>query len=808
MGIEEKMNQKLNKYPWLKRKVKRVYQYIMYSISSKQKCEGDIVKVSPDDPESEYFFGYYDKSPWDKSGRYLVCLKAKNTWSNPAPSESAEILLIDTLNGNKARTIASTNSWNVQQGCMMQWLGPNFDSEIIYNDFRQGEYCSVIKNVFSGEERTLCAPVYSVSSDGKFALTLDFSRLHSLRPGYGYSNKEDSTKMQKVPNGACIWKLDITNNELTAILDYKDLVKLQPRQCMENAQHKVNHIMINPENDRFMFLHRWIDGGRKYTRLITANIDGNGLYVLSDDDMVSHCCWKDSSHILAFERKKAIGNGYFLMEDMTQNFVHKWTHITCDGHPSYSPNGQLVLTDSYPNRKRISTLRLLTQNHSIVIGKVFSPFKYDNETRCDLHPRWSRDGKKVCFDSVHEGKRGVYEIEINNRFEICEKKESNENGRGEKAEKIKIVFLVTSFRKSGPMNVVLNIVKNMDTDKFEIIVMSIYEETKDTMLKEFLPYVEQALFCKVSKKDVLSGKLYNLEKAMDRIEPDIIHSTGVFADYAISKIKKYQQLIILHNNAFEDYKAKYGKLKGNVLLIMQLYAIRNATKVVTCSESLAKIYKEKCKLKFDFVSNGIDTTKYTISTQEEKRALREKLNISKDGIVFIFTGQLIKRKNVDFLLKNFSATFKKDDNVQFIVLGDGPLKNELQEKYAKDERIIFYGNVENVSDFLRAADIYASASLSEGLPNGVLEAMACGLPVVLSDIEQHKEILQVSNESGYLFELNNKYDLRKKINLILTSDIEQLGIKARNTVSEHFDARKMSSRYQDIYLKLVNEKQV
>ena len=46
------------------------------------------------------------------------------------------------------------------------------------------------------------------------------------------------------------------------------------------------------------------------------------------------------------------------------------------------------------------------------IAKVFSPFKYDNDTRCDLHPRWSRDGRKVCFDSVFVGHRGLYVVNV------------------------------------------------------------------------------------------------------------------------------------------------------------------------------------------------------------------------------------------------------------------------------------------------------------------------------------------------------------------------------------------------------------
>jgi len=73
----------------------------MYAISPKIKCEGDIIRVSPEDRSYEYFFGYYDKSPWDSFDRFMLCLRANNTWSEVSPKESADILIIDTEKNEK-----------------------------------------------------------------------------------------------------------------------------------------------------------------------------------------------------------------------------------------------------------------------------------------------------------------------------------------------------------------------------------------------------------------------------------------------------------------------------------------------------------------------------------------------------------------------------------------------------------------------------------------------------------------------------------------------------------------------------------
>ncbi len=428
MSIEQKINYQLNKYPITKKFIKRCYQLAMYSISPKIKSVGNIVCASPND-NSEYFFGYYDKSPWDASGRYMICMRAKDTSSKPDPIGAADILLLDVSNlpedfnpvgGKKVKHIATTHSWNVQQGCMAMWLGPSFESHILYNDMREGNYCSVILEITTGQERILPMPCYTVSSDGKTALCLDMSRLHNLRPGYGYAALPEKTKGVALPQTTAVWKMDIETGEVKELLKYTDFVSFQPRPEMleTDSVHKVNHLMLSPNGKRFMVLYRWFNSQRKYTRLITCNIDGEDMYVLSDDDMVSHCFWKNDDEIIAFENKHDGGTGYYLMKDKTQEYQHLWGHISNDGHPSYSPlNDGTVVFDSYPDKRRMQEIKIAkdtdVEGKDIkVIAKVFSPFKYDNDTRCDLHPRWSRDGKKVCFDGTFEGHRGLYIVSL------------------------------------------------------------------------------------------------------------------------------------------------------------------------------------------------------------------------------------------------------------------------------------------------------------------------------------------------------------------------------------------------------------
>lgn len=466
MGIEQIINQKLNEHPILKKKIKKVYQRTMYAISPKIKLEGDVVRVSPDDLKHEYFFGYYDKSPWDATDRYMLCMKANDTWSDVSPKEIAKIILIDTKHDNKVVTLAETHSWNVQQGCMLQWVGPEYKDRILFNDCRNGQYCSVIlklefpkngnlDNLKVTEEKVIPAPVYSVASDGTFALTLDFSRLYRLRPGYGYYNVPEETADEKLPDKPCIWYVNLITGEVKPILKYTDFANFQPRPEMEGAEHKVNHIMLSPNGKRFMVLYRWFTGQRKYTRLITCNVDGTDMYILSDDDMVSHCCWRTDKQIFAFENKKhglkgdKVGNGYYLMKDKTQEYRRFWPGIDYDGHPSYSPDGSKIVFDRYPDRARITEIMVSDaknrKNSGVkTIARMFAPFKYDNDTRCDLHPRWNRAGDKVCFDSVFEGHRGLYVIDVDT---INSNRNCLSNSEADNGEKIrrKVCILLSTY---------------------------------------------------------------------------------------------------------------------------------------------------------------------------------------------------------------------------------------------------------------------------------------------------------------------------------------------------------------------------
>lgn len=412
MGVLNDVAYRLRKNPKLKQKLKDMYQYVGNFLSDKKSVPDAIEQVSSN--EKEHLFGYYDKKPWNKQEDKMIYLEVENCYKEVAPLEPAKIILKD-LKTQEETVLETSKTWNIQQGNMLQWLGPEFNQKIIYNDFIDGKLKSVVLDIETKEKKYFDLPIYDIDKKGEFALSLDFFRLHRLRPGYGYSNLEDRTKEDKCPDEYCIWKLNVKENQVEGILKYTDLYNFEHKKTMEGAEHKVNHIMINPSGNRFMFLHRWLLDGVKYTRLLTCDMDGKNLYNLLDEDMVSHCTWKDDTHILGWAHKNETGNHYYLLTDQEKQAEKIEDRLlNVDGHPSYAEDGSFFITDTYPDFKRKQKIFLydLEKKVSQEIVSVYAPIRYLNDLRCDLHPRINYVGNQICFDSCKDGKRQVYVINI------------------------------------------------------------------------------------------------------------------------------------------------------------------------------------------------------------------------------------------------------------------------------------------------------------------------------------------------------------------------------------------------------------
>lgn len=382
-------------------------------MSEKNIVNESVVRVT--DGSGHYFFGYYDKSPWDTSGRWILGMRVGFMGHAPDGTEVAEVGLIDTESEYAWRPFAETRAWNWQQGCMLQWLGGHGAGEVIFNDREGDQFVARIVNPWTGQSRTLSRPVYAVDPLGRHAVSVNFSRLHHQRPGYGYAGVEDRWKKDAEPQDDGLYFLDLSSGESRLILSIAQAAAYQRKSEFDQKIHRFNHIQFNRSGDRFAFLHRYQTGpgsGHR-TRLMELGVQGEGLRCVSDHDMISHYDWNHRGEILAWARRHGVGDHYYLFSGDGEPEVIGESLFEDDGHCSFSPDDQWMLTDSYPDERSHRSLMLyhFKDRRRVDLGSFYSMPLLD-EIRCDLHPRWSRDGKRICFDSTHEGSRQMYVLDL------------------------------------------------------------------------------------------------------------------------------------------------------------------------------------------------------------------------------------------------------------------------------------------------------------------------------------------------------------------------------------------------------------
>lgn len=375
------------------------------------------------DPAGQIYFGYYDITPFSKDNQLLLAVRTPKHNAPPKPGETISVGYFDWTSDTKFRAVDVTSTWCWQQGCRLQWLPPSENELVIYNKLVDGRYGCVVQDVRTGRiEREYHSPVYSLESGGRWAVFPNFSRLNRLRPGYGYVDLPDNSQGDGAPADDGIFLLDMETGKAELIVALRDLAALEPDPSMPGAEHYVNHLCFSPSGKKFLFFHLWDAADRSFARLMTCDRTTGALEVIEDKGKVSHYAWRDEDQLLGtfiYENKRAQYQLYAAGQIGYETLLGD--RLNRDGHPSYSPDGSLILTDTYADERGDQCLMLIDQRREVTeLGRFHSPImirmRHHGEARCDLHPRWDRQGKHICFDSAHDGARALYVMDLPREF--------------------------------------------------------------------------------------------------------------------------------------------------------------------------------------------------------------------------------------------------------------------------------------------------------------------------------------------------------------------------------------------------------
>lgn len=379
-------------------------------------------KLSPDD--GHYFFGYYDRCPWDAGEEYHLALKIGQIERLPQPGEIAEIGLLDRKNPGKFQKLTETLAWSPQQGSMTVWL-KNQPGCFLYNDIEADRAVSRIYRVGQGVIRTISPAVYTTSPDGKWAVCLNFARIP--RRGYSYAMTPLPAERHPDIDRDGIFLMNLENFETKLLVSYRQMIELHPSAYeLDGLYLWLNHAIFNCNSNRLLWLFRQCPDERRpkwKTYMYTCNLDGGELRCPLPDfywnGTISHQIWGRTEHeILIDANWRNRGSEYLVFEEEDRppraKLISRGQQLM--GHLIFSPDGKTMLADTYPDADGIQTLGLVES----ATGKILrlGQFRHHRapgaieEVRCDLHPRWSASGRLVTVDSIDDGMRGIYLLEL------------------------------------------------------------------------------------------------------------------------------------------------------------------------------------------------------------------------------------------------------------------------------------------------------------------------------------------------------------------------------------------------------------
>jgi len=220
----------------------------------------------------------------------------------------------------------------------------------------------------------------------------------------------------------------------------------------------------------------------------------------------------------------------------------------------------------------------------------------------------------------------------------------------------------------------------------------------------------------------------------------------------------------------------------------------------------------KKKFKAGFIKKvngvGIDLNKFIPQTVEKKKELRKKYGYDENDFILIYVGELNHNKNQGLIINVVDVLKNKISNIKLLLVGDGNLMGQYMNQVKKlnlEEYINFLGYRKDIPNLMAISDIAVSASRREGLPVNVMEAMATGLPLVVTDCRGNHDLIR-NGENGYVVDINDVENFANVIEELYSS--QELREKFRQKSQEfikQYSIESVMKEMNEIYVKYLME---
>jgi len=292
---------------------------------------------------------------------------------------------------------------------------------------------------------------------------------------------------------------------------------------------------------------------------------------------------------------------------------------------------------------------------------------------------------------------------------------------------------------------------------------------------------------------------------------DFLHSHGAYYTDAIVGLfgplfgmKTLAKASLANNDLYSIGNSLYGRLHG--LMIRRIDACIAISRDLQTEFLGAGVAREKTL----FMPNGVDTERFRPASPEEKRALRMKIDLPLDKPVALYVGVFDARKNIEWLMTQWHQNAAFGTDALLLAVGpqsrddlDGSFKRSIEVMAQRHpDRLRVIDQTDDIADYYRAADLFILPSYREGLPNALLEAMACGLPAIAANASGTRDLV-VEGETGYLFDAKDPDSLRQAFERVLDASASRLGIAARTLVEQRYAISRLAEEYERLYASLL-----
>lgn len=365
----------------------------------------------------------------------------------------------------------------------------------------------------------------------------------------------------------------------------------------------------------------------------------------------------------------------------------------------------------------------------------------------------------------------------------------------------RILHVMPSLAPYGAERTAAILALGMDPGRFQVGVVSLFEEQSESLAHSLTDNGIEVFH--LDKQHGLDMRMFGrIHRVLKQVRPHIVHTNNYVLRYTLPPCLLANVPVMVHTlqNVAERESDQFGRW-------LQRWAFRGRVHPVSIAEKVSESYKQIYGLpRPTLIPNAIDVGLYA-QGRATRAEWRRKEGFAPDDLLYVCVARLFAQKNHRMLLDAFAAGPARLPEAKLLLAGDGGLQAELEaqaERLKIRDRVFFLGRREDVVALLGAADVFALASLWEGNPLSVMEAMAAGIPVVVTAVGGVPELVE-HGQSGFIAESGNTEAFASALlNVARDSAVlRSLGAAAAKRARDKFDHRQMVQAYDELYGKLL-----